>query len=144
MARRPDSINTPPMIPPINAFDELDGMPKYQVIIFQRLALIKAAKTTAIVTFTGEATSLPTVLATAKPNINGPMKFAEAAMINAALGVIAQEEIMVATTFALSWNPFRKSKTKAIAIKALIVIIEFIKEFEELLSVIIKIFGLSL
>ena len=127
MALIPNSISTAPMIPPINACDELDGIPKYHVIMFQRLALIKAAKTTAIVTFTGAATSLPTVLATAKPNIKGPIKFAEAAIINAALGVIPRDEIMVATTLALSWKPFRKSKTNAITTKVISTINEFIE-----------------
>lgn len=42
------------------------------------------------------------VLATATPKINGPVKSASAAKSNAWRGGMAREEMIVATTFALS------------------------------------------
>jgi hypothetical protein len=58
------------------------------------------------------------VVATATPNKKGAQKWAMALIDKALRGVIAPEEIMVATMLALSWKPFRKSKTKATPIEA--------------------------
>jgi hypothetical protein len=80
---------------------------------FQRLELTSAAMTTWIVIELGETISFPTVFATATPNKNGPIKLADEAMARAALGLMALDAIIVATTFALSWKPLRKSKVKA-------------------------------
>jgi hypothetical protein len=109
----PDPIATAPTRAPIRACEELEGIPKYQVIRFQMLAPIRAARVTAMEIEFGEAISLPIVSATATPNTKGPMKFEIAAIINAAFGVIALDEMIVATTFALSLKPFRKSNIKA-------------------------------
>ena len=87
---------------PVPKTQELEGIPKAQVMIFQMLALSRAARTTEIVIELGEATSWPMVLATATPKTKGPIKLATLAMIKAAVGVMAREEIMVATTLALS------------------------------------------
>ncbi len=52
-------------------------------------------------------------VATATPNRNGATKCVTAAVYSAARGFIAPLLIGVATTFELSWKPFRKSKTSA-------------------------------
>ena len=47
----------------------------------------------------------------------GPIRFARAAIVSAARGDMACEAIAVATTLALSWNPFRKSNSSAVKMK---------------------------
>jgi hypothetical protein len=56
------------------------------------------------------------VVATATPNKKGAQNSAMALIDKALRGVIAPDEIMVATMLELSWKPFRKSKTKATTI----------------------------
>src|SRR3990172_5098156 len=102
-----------PTKPPIRACEELEGMPSHQVSTFQTMAEISAARATGTVTASPVTTSLQIVLATATPNKKGPAKLARADMPNAQRGDIAREAIAVATTLALSWNPFRKSKVSA-------------------------------
>ena len=58
---------TAPMMPPIRACEELDGMPKYQVNRFQRLAPSKAATTTVCVTAAGSTMPSAIILATPTP-----------------------------------------------------------------------------
>jgi hypothetical protein len=53
------------------------------------------------------------VVATATPKRKGPMKWAMAVINNTRRGAIARDEMTVATMFALSWNPLRKSKINA-------------------------------
>ena len=53
-----------PMRPPNSACDELDGMPKYQVVRFQTTAPIRADMTTGSVTRSVLTMPSPTVLAT--------------------------------------------------------------------------------
>ncbi len=81
--------------------------------MFHRLAASRAAKTTGMVSAFGGATSFPIVVATATPKRSGPENSETAAIPRAARGVMAREAIMVATTLALSWKPFRKSKVSA-------------------------------
>ncbi len=49
-AENPTAAMTAPTSPPISACDELEGSPKYQVIRFQAMAPIRAAKTTVVET----------------------------------------------------------------------------------------------
>ena len=49
-ARGPAAASVAPMTPPISACDELDGMPKSQVMRFQMIAPARPAKTTVSVT----------------------------------------------------------------------------------------------
>ncbi len=76
-----------------------------------------AASATGMVTASRVMTSSPMVVATATPNRNGPAKFVNADIVNALRGDMAREAIAVATTFALSWKPLRKSNVKATATK---------------------------
>src|SRR3989304_2743419 len=92
-------------------------MPKNQVSRFQNMAEIKAAIATGIVTASLLTTSLPMVVATATPKRNGPTRFDRAVIARAARGDIARDAITVAPTLALSWNPLRKSKRRAVATK---------------------------
>jgi hypothetical protein len=46
----PACTSMAPTTPPINACDELDGMPRYQVVMFQAIPPASPAKTTARVT----------------------------------------------------------------------------------------------
>ena len=72
-------------------------------------AAARAAYRTVIVIVSAGTRSLPIVRATATPNKNGPAKLPRAAIISAARADIAREEMIVATTAALSWTPFKKS-----------------------------------
>src|SRR5919198_3283526 len=110
----PLATNTEPTTPPISAWDELEGRPKYQVIRFQAIAPIRPPNTISGVTRSDCTTSLATVAATAR-EMNAPAKFRSAAYPTASRGGIALVEMVVATTLAVSWNPFVKSKASAVA-----------------------------
>ena len=106
-------------MPPTSAWEELTGMPRYQVTRFHKLALASAASTTAIVIAPGRTISAPMVWATATPSRNGPEKLAAAASRSAPRALIACEAIIVATMLALSWKPFRKSNSRAMTSSAM-------------------------
>jgi ubiquitin C-terminal hydrolase len=57
---------------------------------------------------------LATVAATSRET-KAPTKFRTAASVTATRGDIARVEMAVATAFAVSWNPFVKSKASAVA-----------------------------
>ena len=59
-----------PARPPMRAWDELDGIPPYQVMRFQVIAPIKAARITSASTLSGCTMPLPIVRATLTPNPN--------------------------------------------------------------------------
>ena len=103
-----------PTRPPIRAWDELDGSPKYQVIRFQPIAPISPAKTTVGVIAPVFTMPLPTVAATLS-EMNAPAKLNSAAKPTASRGDIARVEIDVATTLAVSWKPLVKSNASAVA-----------------------------
>src|SRR5215216_2257611 len=113
-ASAPPAAKAAPTTPPISAWDELDGRPKYQVARFQKIAPINPAKTTVGVITLASTTSFATVAATAR-EMNAPRKLNAAAYVTAILGGIAWVEIDVATTLAVSWKPLVKSKTSAVA-----------------------------
>jgi hypothetical protein len=66
MASAPAAAKAEPTTPPINACDELDGSPKYQVARFQAIAPTSPAKTTVGVMAPPSTTSLATVAATSR------------------------------------------------------------------------------
>ena len=86
-----------PSKPPTSAWDDEDGMPRYQVIIFQVIADNTAAVMTTSVIAVGSMRSLPIVSATATPNKKGAIKCASAVKYKATLGRRARDEITVAT-----------------------------------------------
>ena len=67
-----------PTTPPINACDELEGSPKYQVARFQTIAPTRPAKTTVGVTTFAFTTPVATVAATAS-EMKAPTKLNRAA-----------------------------------------------------------------
>ena len=103
----PADASAAPIRPPIRACDDDDGMPKYQVTRFQKIAPSSAASTT---TRPGTPVGasmipLPTVDATAVPR-NAPTRFITAAMISAVRGASARVDTEVAIALAASWKPF--------------------------------------
>src|SRR5436190_9143017 len=112
-ALAPAYAQAAPTTPPISACDELDGSPKYQVIRLHEIAPMSPANTTVVVIAEEETMSWATVAATAS-EITAPTKLSTAAKPTASRGDIARVEIAVATTFAVSWNPFVKSNASAV------------------------------
>src|SRR5215218_4215250 len=112
-ASAPAAANAAPTTPPIKACDELEGSPKYQVTRFQEIAPIRPAKTTVGVIAPALTTSWAIVAATAS-EMKAPAKLSAAAYVTASRGAIARVEIDVATTFAVSWNPFVTSNARAV------------------------------
>ena len=112
-APNPWEAITEPTRPPIRAWDELDGSPRYQVTRFHVIAPARPAKTTVVVTSWVSTKPLPTVAATFR-EMKAPTKFSSDASAIAGRGGSAREEIALATTFAVSWNPFVKSNARAV------------------------------
>ncbi len=79
-ASAPSATNTAPTIPPIRAWEELEGRPKYQVIRFHAIAPTRPPKTASRpIEFAWiSTTSLATVAATSSET-NAPTKFRIAA-----------------------------------------------------------------
>src|ERR671914_1258521 len=93
-ASGPSATSMAPTTPPIRAWDELDGSPKYQVVRFQAIAPIRPANTTVGVITPPSTTSLATVAATSS-EMNAPTKLRIAAYPTAIRGDIARVEIDV-------------------------------------------------
>ena len=108
----PDCTRAAPRRPPISACVELEGNPSHHVARFHAIAPINAASTVFSVARPVSMIPLPTVFATAVVT-NAPARFATAATATASRGDSARVEIDVATAFAVSWNPFVKSKPSA-------------------------------
>src|SRR5512145_2161402 len=83
IAWTPAAISAAPVNPPINACDELPGMPKYHVIRFHTIAPIKQAAIASNVNAPDSTTPEPIVLATTTPNRNGPKNSATAVIASA-------------------------------------------------------------
>ena len=92
-----------PAIEPINACDELEGIPKYQVIKFQAIAESSAARITSepFSSVNGSTISFEIVLAT-PVKVNAPMKFITATHSTVIRGDSARVETEVAIAFAVS------------------------------------------
>src|SRR5215208_3651862 len=112
-ADHPTAAIIAPTTPPISACDELDGSPKYQVMRFQAIAPTRPANTIVDVIASALTMPLATVAATSS-EMNAPAKFSMAARPTASRGDSARVEIEVATTLAVSWKPFVKSKASAV------------------------------
>src|SRR3954447_10156002 len=95
-----------PTRPPISAWEEDEGSPKYQVIRFQTMAPISAANTTCRppVPVGGSMMPAPTVAATLV-EMSAPTRFITAARPRAARGVSALVETATAIALAASWKP---------------------------------------
>src|SRR3954454_7100844 len=94
-----------PTRPPINACDDDDGRPKYQVNRFHAIAPVTAAKTTTRpCVVSGASMMLPTVLAILT-DTSEPARLNTAARASAARGVRARVDTDVAMALAASWHP---------------------------------------
>src|SRR5579883_73260 len=91
-----------PSNPPIRACEELDGIPKYQVKIFQNTAPQSAANTTSTFTIEGSINPVPMVPATFKPKNKKAIKLKNAAHSTATWGFKTRVETMVAMELAAS------------------------------------------
>ena len=103
-APRPAWATTAPARPPTRAWLELEGMPKYQVIRFQRMAAKSAETTTAGTTYWESAMPLAMVMATAVP-IRAPPKLRMPAIRMALRAESTPVETTVAMALAVSWKP---------------------------------------
>src|ERR1700674_4711450 len=103
---------------PISACELLDGMPKNHVTRFQTMAPVSAPNTTRASTICASTMPVPSVCATCRPNTRKAMKLKNAAQATAYCGRSTRVDTMVATEFAASWKPLRKSNAKASAISA--------------------------
>src|SRR4051812_26227947 len=83
------AVPTAPTRPPISAWEELEGMPKYQVTKFQATAARRAARTTDWVTTPGSTMPFPRVAATSV-EIRAPRTLATAAIASATVGLSAR------------------------------------------------------
>ena len=101
-AANPALASAAPVNPPIRACDELDGIPKYHVMMFHVMAPMSPAQMTLGVTTEGTTNPLLTAFATAMPTTNIAMKFPAAAITTAANGERTRVPTMVAIEFAES------------------------------------------
>ena len=104
-------------MPPISAWLELDGSPTNQVMRFHVIAPTRPAMTRLSVITSGSTIPFAIVAAT-WIETKAPAKFSTAELATAIRGLRARVETLVAMEFALSWNPFVKSKKRAIATTA--------------------------
>ncbi len=74
----PSATSTAPTIPPIRAWEELDGRPKYQVVRFQAIAPTRPANTAKSPIAAGSTTSFAIVAATWS-EMKAPTKLSTAA-----------------------------------------------------------------
>ncbi len=94
-----------PTRPPISAWEDDEGSPKYQVIRFQVIAPTSPASTTTRPALPdGGWITSATVFATCWPR-RAPTKFMTAARPSAIRGVSARVETDVAIALAASWKP---------------------------------------
>src|SRR5215208_7216589 len=102
IAPKPALATAAPERPPIKACDELDGMPKYQVMRFQTMAPSSAPMMRLGVMTAGSMIPVPIAWATAVPTVNAAMKLKKAAHTTAANGLSTRVPTMVAMEFAES------------------------------------------
>ena len=114
----PTRATAAPAYPPIKAWDDEEGIPKYQVIRFQVIAPSSPPRTTSVLTTRTSIRPEPIVLATAVPKVNAAAKLKNAAQKTARKGDSTRVETTVAIEFAESCIPLMKSKTSATAMMA--------------------------
>ena len=98
----PPSTMPAPISPPIRAWEELLGSPKYHVTIFQMMALLKADRIRRLSTIAGLMMPVPIVLATWTPTKKTAENSKNAAQITAYLGGRALVETTVEIALAES------------------------------------------
>ncbi len=98
----PPLATAAPASPPISACEELEGMPKYQVMMFQLIAPMSAPNTTKWSTMAGSMMPLPTVAATERPKTRKATKLKNAAHSTAHCGRSTRVDTMVAMELAAS------------------------------------------
>ena len=101
-----------PKSPPINACEELDGIPKRQVINPHIIAPNSAQRITNCVIVSAETIPTPIVFATWVPH-NAPTQSKNAAYNTAYLGLSALVEIAIEMALAESWKPLINSNINA-------------------------------
>ena len=94
-----------PITPPMSAWLELDGIVKYQVIRFQVIAPISAARTSTSPSPPASTSGLTipfAIVAATEIEMNAPAKFRQADRTTATFGFSAPVAIEVAIAFAVS------------------------------------------
>ena len=109
----PEATTVAPTTPPISACEDEDGSPNHQVPRFQVIAPTSPPNTTLGV-ITSPLTMPSATVAATFSEMKAPMKLRIAAIVTASLGLSAPVAIVVAIAFAVSWNPFVKSKPSAV------------------------------
>ena len=112
-APKPTEMATAPIIPPMSAWEELDGMPTYQVRRFQMMAPVRPATMISSLIILAEMTISPPIVLATPVEIMAPIKFRMAVPMIARPGRIARVDTQVAMALAVSWNPLIKSKIRA-------------------------------
>src|ERR1700712_3477494 len=97
----PAAAMVEPMTPPIRAWDELEGMPRYHVIRFHRMPPQRPAKTTVSVTAPVLTSPLAIVAATVKER-NAPTRFSTPEIATATFGGRAPVAMDVAIALPVS------------------------------------------
>ena len=115
IARMPTLAMAAPAYPPIRAWEDEDGSPKYQVIRFQKIAPRRPPSTTSEFTTVMSISPDPIVFATAVPKKKAAAKLKKAAQKTATKGDSTRVDTTVAIEFAESCIPLMKSKTSAMA-----------------------------
>jgi hypothetical protein len=124
MAPVPKPTSAAPISPPKRACDELEGRPSSQVSMFQTMAPMRPAKISSGVMSTPPSPSRmipPEMVLATSVDRKAPTRLRIAARPTATLGLRAPVAIGVAMAFAVSWNPFVKSKKRASAMTSTII-----------------------
>ena len=101
LARDASAAMAEPMMPPMSAWLELEGSPRYHVIRFHVIAPTRPARTTSSVIASAFTIPVATVAATLIET-NAPRKLSTAALSTARRGESARVETLVAIEFAVS------------------------------------------
>ena len=112
-AATPADTMMAPIMPPIRACDELEGMPTHQVRRFQMIAPTRPAMMIISLTKVGEMTMSPPIVLATPVEIMAPRKLRIAVPTMATPGRMARVDTQVAMALAVSWKPLMKSKTRA-------------------------------
>src|SRR5664280_1280754 len=102
IAPKPTLAIAAPAKPPIRAWDELVGRPKYQVMMSQAMAPIRPARITYSVAAAGTTSPLPIVVATLSGKMNAATKLKNAAQTTASPGESTRVDTTVAIELAAS------------------------------------------
>ncbi len=112
----PTAASVAPIRPPNSACEELDGRPASQVTRFQTIAPMRPAKITCGRMPDFSSMIPPEIVLATWTDKKAPARLSTADIATAALGPRAPVEMVVAMALAVSWKPFVKSNTSAVAI----------------------------